>query len=188
MKKITALLFILFFSIAYAQIDQSNNNNKSDNFIEVNNLISVTIGGNSPITGTFRASITERVDQFVTRIFNDAKILKLDAKFNSIRDMTLKHSDGKEQKIDLAKFHINGDFINNPYLKNDDIIIFPQVDIGRNFFSIYGAVNNPGQFFFVDGDKLKDAIEFGGGINKAYENVEKVNINRLSYDGKHETV
>jgi len=173
--------------MAYAQIDQSNNNNnKSDNFIEANNLISVTIGGNSPITGTFRASMTERVDQFVTRIFNEAKILKLDPKFYSIRDVLLKHSDGKEIKVDLERFHLNGNFVNNPYLKNDDVLIFPPVDIVRNFFSVAGAVNNPGVFSFVDGDKLKDAIEFAGGINKAFENVTKANIFRLSYDGKDE--
>lgn len=188
--KIYSLLFIiLFMTVSYAQ----NDNNKSDNYNVVPgaNLISVTIGGKFITSGTFSASITERADQFITRIYNQIRE-KLGSPIApdaySFRDITLKHSNGKEQKIDIAKFHINGDFINNPYLKNDDIIIFPQVDIERNFFSIYGAVNNPGRFFFVDGDKLKDAIELGGGINKAYENVEKVSVNRLSYDGKQETI
>jgi protein involved in polysaccharide export with SLBB domain len=191
MKTISAFLIILFFSAGFAQNDRPNN--KTENYVVGQNLIAVTIGGKFMVTGTFPASVSERVDQFVTRIFNEARDKEQTRLLSnlpeySLRDITLKHSDGKEQKIDLVKFHLNSDFANNPYLKNDDVLIFPQVDIDRNFFAIYGAVNNPGRFFFVDGDKLKDAIEFGGGINKAYENVEKVNVNRLSYDGKNETI
>lgn len=189
--KLYSMLFIyIFMTVCSAQ----NDNNKTDNFnlgVPSASLISVTIGGKFIITGTFQASMTERLDQFITRIFNQAMDkIKSNVYLDnySFRDITLKHSDGKEQKIDIAKFHLNGDLVNNPYLRNDDVIIFPVVDIERNFFSIYGAINNPGRFYFVDGDKLKDAIEFGGGINKAYEHADKVNINRLSYDGKHETV
>ena len=42
---------------------------------------------------------------------------------------------------------LNGDFTNNPYLKNDDVIIFPQPDLEHNSFTVSGAVNNPGKFF-----------------------------------------
>jgi len=37
-------------------------------------------------------------------------------------------------------------------------------------------------------NKLKDAIEFAGGINKAYENITIADINRLSYDGREQKV
>ena len=106
----------------------------------------------------------------------------------SFRNIKLKRVDGKEITLDLERFRLNGDFINNPYLRNDDVIIFPQSDLERNFFSVSGAVNNPGKFHFVDGDKLKDAIEFAGGINKAYENVINADMNRLSYDGREQKV
>ena len=43
------------------------------------------------------------------------------------RGLILKNANGEEIIIDLAKFRVNGDFINNPYLKNDDVIIFPAV-------------------------------------------------------------
>jgi protein involved in polysaccharide export with SLBB domain len=101
----------------------------------------------------------------------------------SFRNIKLKRADGKELVLDIEKFRLNGDFVNNPYLKNDDIIIFSSSDLERNFFSISGAVNAPGKFHFMDGDKLKDAVELAGGINKAYENVTNAEINRLSYDG-----
>lgn len=160
--------------------------------------ISVTIGGKFIVNGTFPASMTERVDQFVTRIYNLAKENSLSiaqdlATVNeinknleeeyAIRGLILKNANGEERSIDLAKFRVNGDFINNPYLKNDDIIIFPAVDLERNFIRIIGAVNNPGKFMFVDGDKLSDAIELAQGINKAYDNINKVVIYRLNTAG-----
>ena len=193
MKIISAFLLILIISSGYAQTDQLFN--KPDTYMEQANIISVTIGGNAVVNGTFHSTMTERVDQFITRIFNEASLqektpIKLNPQVYSFRDVTLKHADGTQQKIDLAKFHLNGDFVNNPYLKNDDVIIFPQVDLLRNFFYISGAVNNTGgsSFYFVEGDKLKDAIEFAGGINKAYVNVTTANIWRLSYDGTQESM
>jgi protein involved in polysaccharide export with SLBB domain len=199
MKKYSILLFIFLYATANAQFD----NNRNENYLTGVNLISVTVGGKFIITGTFPASTTERVDQFVTRIYNQGKekllasgsnsphlldqIIKGLANF-SFRNIKLKRVDGKELSIDLEKFRLNGDFINNPYLKNDDVLIFPQTDLERNFFSVIGAVNNPGKFHFFDGDKLKDALLFAGGINKAYENVTKVDINRLRYDGREQKV
>lgn len=199
MKKYSILLFILLYAAAYAQFE----NNKNENYLAGVNLISVTLGGKFIITGTFPASTTERVDQFVTRMFNQGKEKLLATATNiswllpqikkeiadySFRNIKLKRVDGKEIILDLEKFHLNGDFVNNPYLKNDDVLIFPPTDLERNFFSVFGAVNNPGKFHFVDGDKLKDAVEFAGGINKAYENVTSADVNRLSYDGREQKV
>jgi protein involved in polysaccharide export with SLBB domain len=191
--------FILLIVLLYVTVKAQNENSKNENYFAGANLISVTIGGKFIITGTFPASTNERVDQFVTRIFNQGKEKLLATATNaswllaqikkeladySFRNIKLKRADGKEMSLDLERFRLNGDFINNPYLKNDDVIIFPASDLERNFFSVFGAVNNPGKFHFVDGDKLKDAIEFAGGINKAYENVTVADINRLSYDGR----
>ena len=196
MKKYSILLFILLYAAAYAQLE----NNKNENYLAGVNLISVTLGGKFIITGTFPASTTERVDQFVTRMFSQGKEKLLATATNSFlllpqikneysfRNIKLKSVDGKEIILDLERFRLNGNFVNNPYLKNDDILIFPPTDLERNFFSVSGAVNTPGKFHFVDGDKLKDAIEFAGGINKAYENVTNAEINRLSYDGREQKV
>jgi protein involved in polysaccharide export with SLBB domain len=199
MKKYSILLSIIFCSVLFAQSD----NNKNESYLSSVNLISVTIGGKFIVTGTFPASTNERVDQFVTRMYNQGKERLLGTATNasyllpqlkkeladySFRNIRLKRVDGKDITVDLEKFRLNGDFINNPYLKNDDVIIFPPSDLERNFFSVMGAVNNPGKFHFIDGDKLKDAIEFAGGINKAYDNVTTVDINRLSYDGRDQKV
>ncbi len=191
MKKILFITLCIFISVM-AQ-EKTNQQNSLTQF-----PISVTIGGKFIVNGTFPASITERVDQFVTRIYNQAKENSLSVAKDlqtaetinrnldqdyAIRGILLKSVNGEEKLIDLAKFRVNGNFVNDPYLKNDDVIIFPAVDLERNFVRVIGAVNNPLKFMFVDGDKLSDAIELAQGINKAYDNVNKVVINRLSYDG-----
>ncbi len=146
--------------------------------------ISVTIGGTFPINGTFPALITERVDEFVTRMYAQAvdftlkvisdpniyRKLKEELANYALRGIKLKRANGEELILDLQKFRLNGDFSNNPYLKNDDVLVFPANDVGRNFFSVSGVVNKPGTFLFIEGDKLSDALELVDGFNPAYEN------------------
>lgn len=194
MKKTLVLALCLIFTLI-AQEKQ----NQQQSMIQF--PISVTIGGKFIVNGSFPASMTERVDQFVTRIYNLAKENSLSiaqdlATVNeinknleeeyAIRGLLLKNVNGEERKIDLAKFRVNGDFINNPYLKNDDVIIFPAVDLERNFIRIIGAVNNPGKFMFVEGDKLSDAIELAQGLNKSYDNINKIIIYRLNFGGSEQ--
>lgn len=196
MKRILFFLVLTFLiSNTYSQTE----NTKSSVSSLINNpTISVTIGGDFPITGSFPAFINDRVDQFITRMYleartkalsniTDPEIFKsLNNKLNNffLRGITLKRSSGETIIIDLQKFRLNGDFKNNPYLKNDDVIIFPPANIEINFFRISGAVNYPARYPFVEGDKLSDAIELAQGINPAYKDVKQVEINRLSYDGQ----
>lgn len=188
---------ILMTIIVFSQVIAQDDNSKEKNMLN-SSMISVTIGGSFLITGTFPAYINERVDQFVTRIFNSAKkeivgnipnptsipAIKKQLEQSALRGIILKRADGTIFTIDLEKFRINGNFINNPYLKNDDILIFPQVDLEKKFFSIDGAINKPGKYQYVEGDKISDAIELGLGINPAYKDVKEVEISRLSYDGE----
>jgi protein involved in polysaccharide export with SLBB domain len=195
MKKSLLIGTIIFLSASLsAQVLDGKLNNTS---LLNAATISVTIGGDFPVTGSFPAFISERVDQFVTRLYleararsvritDDPKIIKeIEDKLNnfSLRGIILKRSTGEELQLDLLRFRITGDFIYNPYLKNDDVLLFPSYDIKRNFFSVTGSVNNPNIFYYVEGDSLQDAIELAMGINPAYENVNKVAVSRLSYDG-----
>lgn len=181
----------------FAVYPQTEKSNLSD-LLSSASLFSISVGGNFPITGSYSASMTERVDQFVTRLYNQAynlalgsspsleqiNLIKGEFEKYSMRNIILKRKNGEQVKIDLLKFRKTGNFDLNPYLKNDDVIIFPTTDIERNFVSVSGAVNKEGKFHFFDGDKLSDALFLADGINKAYENVNQVEISRLSYDGE----
>jgi len=191
---------LLFSFLVYNMLFSQSETQKSESFNYIGaSAISVTIGGTFFVTGTFPASPNERVDQFLTRIFNSyisssseknertidqTDLLKTVA--FSKRDIVLKRLNGDTLKIDLLKFRITGDFKFNPYLKNDDVLIIPPQNLETNFITINGAVNVPGTFQFVEGDKLSDAVLLAQGLNPAYENVIKAIINRLSIDGEKE--
>jgi protein involved in polysaccharide export with SLBB domain len=198
MKKYLCLIsIVLFISITKAQDEEKTNNNNSL-FSLKTSAITVTLGGNFPITGSYPALINERVDAFVTRMFNQARdmmiknlqnmdnIKEINTKLDeySLRGIILKRGNGDSVIVDLLKFRVSGDFKYNPYLKNDDILIFPTSDYDKNFFTMEGAVNNPGKFPFADGDKLSDALILAQGIDKAYDNVKEVEIDRLIYGGE----
>ena len=200
MKKLFFLLIALItYSSGIAQISSNKSNNIG---FTQSNRISVTIGGDFVLTGSFPASITERVDEFVTRIYNQAKeqalknitnpilLKKINRKLDNytLRNITLKRADGTTMKIDLLRFRLTGNFKDDPYLKNDDVIIFPPVDLNRDFIQIAGAVNKPTIFQYVPGDRLSDALLFAQGINPAFENVDSVEIIRLSYNGLKEKI
>lgn len=201
MKKIILFLIAFTFVGSVAGQDQnSSSTNKSD--LARASMISVTIGGSFIINGTFPALMTERADQFITRIFTEAKsqvlssakdeklVAKIKDQIESYakRDISLKRFSGEVIKLDLEKFRLTGDFKFNPYLKNDDVIVFPVYDEERNFIDISGAVNMPIRFQFVDGDKISDAILFAGGINKAYDNINEAEISRLTEKGTKEEI
>lgn len=196
MKKSLIIFFLLIATtFSYSQVFDNLQNNTS---LLNTATISVTIGGDFPSTGTFPAFVSERVDQFVTRLYleareravrtsNDPEIIrKMESKLTnySLRGIILKRSTGEEISVDLQHFRTTGDFTYNPYLKNDDVLIFPANDVIRNFFTVSGAVNNPDIFFFVEGDSLDDALELAMGVNVAFEDINKVLISRLSYDGE----
>jgi len=191
-------VFLLASQIIFAQLTEKSNSKKTDtNLLQP---ITVTIGGNFIVTGSFTAVATQRLDHFITQVFAEAqanalgninqieqkqKVLEELAKF-PLRNITLKRFSGEKINIDLLKYRVTGDFISNPYLMNDDVILFPGFDPTTNFVEIDGAVNKPTKFQFVDGDKLTDAILFAGGINSAYENVTTAEISRLHEKGTKE--
>jgi len=195
-SQFVSIIILLTVSIPVPAQVIDGNMNKTN--LLSNATISVTVGGDFPVTGTFPAFIAERVDQLITRLYleareravkitNDPRIIKeIETKLNdfSLRGIILKRSNGEEFIVDLQRFRLSGDLSFNPYLKNDDVIIFPANDITRNFFSVSGAVNNPDIFHYVEGDSLFDALELAMGINPAFEDVNLIVLSRLSYDGE----
>lgn len=195
MKKNILILILLFSAVEINSQQFGTNNNSST--LPLNAALSVTVGGDFVVTGTFPAMLNERVDQFITRIFNNAsenilsnvnsseemKKKEEELARYSFRNILLKRLNGENIILDLARFRMDGDFKNNPYLMNDDVLIFPSIDIKRNSITVSGAVNRPGRYHFIEGDELKDAIFFAHGINKGFQNVNRVEITRLNDDG-----
>ncbi len=196
--KILLLIFLLGFNSLFSQSTEQILQKGSDT--RLLQPITVTIGGNFVVTGSFTAFATQRLDHFITQLFNETMerslgnisqfevLKKMNDEFAKypLRDIVLKRMNGQIIKIDLFKYRLSGDFSQNPYLMNDDVIIFPGNDENTNFIDITGAVNKPLKFQFVEGDKLSDAIIFAGGINPAYNSVTVAEISRLHEKGNRE--
>jgi len=162
--KILLLSIIVTITLNAQTLNAQDVNNLQQSSFAALNKISVTIGGEFITNGTFPAATTERVDEFITRYYNQFRLAYLtsstDARsFNQLkaelneyaeRGIVLKHFDGTEQLIDLQKFRLTANYNENPYLLNGDVLIFPKVDWHRNFIEVEGAVNKPTQFQFVE--------------------------------------
>lgn len=188
MKRILFALLIYCTAVSFGQDSNQDSQQSQKLFnVQLTQLITVTIGGDFYTTGSFPASALERVDAFVSRLIGQTP-KQFASFFNPLRGIILKRKNGDQIKIDLYKFRFTGDFKYNPYLMNDDVLIFPAFDGDRNAVDISGAVNEQIRFQFVEGDKLSDAILFARGINQAYDNINSVEISRLSDHGEKEEV
>jgi protein involved in polysaccharide export with SLBB domain len=198
--KLLTLVFCYSLSLGQQETRQS-----VSDFVKGTTL-SVTIGGGFIVNGTFAAFPSERVDQFVTRVYTGA-VDAMAARYERVpppsqqgtaamtgeeqagyplRNIRLRRISGEEIAIDLQKFRLTGDFTDNPYLKNDDLLIFPDVDKDHDFVSISGAVAHPTRFQFVEGDRMSDAVLFGGGLRSTLDSVGTAVISRLDRSGQIE--
>ena len=158
MKKLFFFTLILFIA-SQLQINAQEINNLSQNKLDLSKagLISVTIGGSFVVNGTFTAVMTDRVDQFITRIYSEYKskftggiketsiLTMYDKELDNFakRDIILKRFTGETVKIDLEKYRLTGDFRFNPYLKNDDVIPYLKYPRKRHMPAALSCANGP---------------------------------------------
>ena len=100
----------------------------------------------------------------------------------SARNIVLKHKDGTLSRVDIPKFLATHEDRWNPFLREGDVLIVPPKDIGRNVVGIYGELNSPGRFEFVQGDSIKDLIQIAQGFTRRAR-TDSMFFSRLSPDG-----
>jgi protein involved in polysaccharide export with SLBB domain len=108
--------------------------------------------------------------------------LKEPAKELSTRNILLRRRDGKTYRVDILLYYATDDGRYNPFLLDGDAIVIPKKDLERNFVSIYGAVNAPGQYEFVGDDSLTRIVRIAQGTTEL-ANLEDVIVSQLSEDG-----
>jgi protein involved in polysaccharide export with SLBB domain len=92
----------------------------------------------------------------------------------SKRYLTVAHEDGTMDRIDLVRFNSMHDPKASPPLRQGDVIDVPFRDMMHPGIGVYGAVQAPGEFEFVQGDSLSSAIKyaFGPSANADLQHVE----------------
>lgn len=79
----------------------------------------------------------------------------------SQRNILVMAGDSVRTHADLFAFLRRGIDVNNPRLQDGDIVYVPYA---RQRFSVQGAVNDPGTFEYLSGDRFSDAVSFAGGL------------------------
>jgi polysaccharide biosynthesis/export protein len=96
----------------------------------------------------------------------------------SKRYLTVAHEDGTTDRIDLVRYNSMHDPKASPPLRQGDVIVVPFRDAMRASIGVYGAVQSPGEFEFVQGDSLSSVIKyaFGPSANADLHHVELTRI------------
>jgi protein involved in polysaccharide export with SLBB domain len=99
--------------------------------------------------------------------------------FASIRNVSIKSSNGRVKNYDLFKAEREGDLSQNPYLRPDDIVTFNRLD---RQVSIKGAVERPGVYQLLADENLKDLIErYARGFTPL---ADKTRMELVRYEGE----
>jgi polysaccharide export outer membrane protein len=104
----------------------------------------------------------------------------------SLRNITLSRKDGSTSRIDLLKYYATHDDKYNPYLREGDIINIPKYDYDGRFLSVFGAVQFPGAFEWMEGDDLETAIQLARGFTTSAQR-DSILISRLDMNSKNMT-
>lgn len=79
----------------------------------------------------------------------------------SQRNIVVTHRDGSQFRADIFRFLVLGDRGRDPYLQDGDVVYVPPVE---RVVNIYGAVNEPGNYEWVEGEGVFDLIELARGL------------------------
>ena len=107
---------------------------------------------NGVVTDEVNAPATGQMSESELRLSEDF------ADAMSTRNILVRRRSGVVLRVDLPMFHATGEARWNPCLAEGDEIIVPPRDGNRNSFGVFGGVNLPGRFEFVEGQTLADAI------------------------------
>jgi len=79
--------------------------------------------------------------------------------YSSIRDISIKSSNGQTRVYDLFKAQRYGDITQDPYLRPGDVITFKRI---KRVVTVNGAVERPGAYQLLDGENIRELIEIYG--------------------------
>ncbi|MDP8239014.1 MAG: SLBB domain-containing protein [Candidatus Hatepunaea meridiana] len=119
----------------------------------------------------------ERKQKFV--LASKFLTLKKDKKSPSLRNIRIVNKSGEISHVDLLRYQLTGDLDYNPVLRDGDQIFIPLITTEVGVIHIFGAVKTPGEYEFVDGDKLLDIVELAGGF-KYDALLSSINIKRFT--------
>jgi polysaccharide export outer membrane protein len=101
----------------------------------------------------------------------------------SMRNILLMRKNGDTVRVDILKFYATGDDRSNPFMVDGDVVLVPPRHLSRNCVGVYGAVNAPGLYEWVEGDSLLAVVQIAQGAMKGSD-LEHVTIQRMNDQGE----
>jgi protein involved in polysaccharide export with SLBB domain len=146
--------------------------------------IIVSVVGNVVQPGLYTLSSIDRATRAIEEANKHTSKEDLTALLEemSTRNIYLKHRDGTHSRVDITKFLATKDDVWNPYLREGDVIVVPRKSKEKNVFGIYGEVNAPGRYEFVEGDSLLDMFLIAQGFTRLAM-TDSVEFSRLNKNG-----
>lgn len=149
--------------------------------------IIVTVTGNVLNEGLYTLTSIDRANKAIeeankpNRLQSQEELKQLFMTM-STRNIIIKHRNGNQDRVDLAKFLATKEDKWNPYLREGDVIVVPRKNPLKNVIGIYGEVNSPGRYEFVDGDTFLDVVRIGMGFTRLAI-IDSLEFSRLNNDG-----
>ncbi len=100
----------------------------------------------------------------------------------SLRYISVNHTDGTTDRIDIVRFNATHDPRFCPLLREGDVIYVPFRKPLEGSIGVYGAVFAPSDFEYVDGDSLWTMIQAAHGPTMGAD-LTHVELSRMSADG-----
>ncbi len=153
--------------------------------------IIVTVTGSIVVPGLYTLSSIDRATRAIEeanripqtqQTLQQVEELKQLIGLMSSRSIVIKHKDGTQGRVDITKFLATKEDRWNPYLREGDVVVVPRMDQVKNVFGIYGEVNAPGRYEYVEGDSVLDAVAIGQGFTRLAMK-DSAEFSRLSLDG-----
>jgi polysaccharide biosynthesis/export protein len=101
--------------------------------------------------------------------------------YSSMRNITITSTSGKKSTYDLFKAERFGDFTQNPYLRPGDRVTVNRMS---RKVQIKGAVERPGIYELLDGENLKELVDYYGNGLAELADTSRIELTRLI--DKHE--
>ncbi len=101
--------------------------------------------------------------------------------YSSDRFVSVKDRDGNVKRYDFFLMDRFGDFSQNPYVKDGDIIT---IERAVRRVSITGSVERPGTYELLEGENLKKLIEYYAGGLDPLADTSNITLSRMLSDGK----
>ncbi|HYM20936.1 MAG TPA: SLBB domain-containing protein [Candidatus Kapabacteria bacterium] len=100
----------------------------------------------------------------------------------SMRKIIVTHGDGTTERVDLLRFNATHDPRFSPMLREGDVVYVPYKKTLEGQVGVYGAVNSPGDYEFVQGDSLWALIRGCYGPTEGAD-LSKVELVRMNSSG-----